>query len=200
MSDIKKNFPVRFKFNSTDRDSFLHPKIIDPLLVPNFIRARVSPPKQNQLNPDRKGKGIFNNCNKTTEETAPKHSKRLIKPCKVSMRALKFKRTFSPPATDPISHSSRSQTKLRVKSPFQPSSELIKFNENRSKIQKKLSVSPVRAKTPQPLSPPPKRISTQIQDLLQSPINFSDKIAQNPQQVSFKILRSAILNQLKNNT
>ena len=169
-------------------------------MLPKYIRARITQNYKITKSPHRKGRGVFSSFNETTEEPLIKYSRKLIQPPSITETSLKCIRTYSPPPTDPILHSNQKTGNVHIKGAFKPSEELMKYNDKKNKMQSKRSVSPNISKSPMRSLTPRPRISNQMEEILQSPINFSEKLPQKPEQVPFKLLKLAILkNKLKLN-
>ena len=142
--------------------------------------------------PLRKGLGLFNTANITTEESLYKYSKKIIKPIDpIEKHNIKQIRTFTPLFTDSILHSYYSNTENKfAKKDFEPSQELQKYNEKKAKIPRKISVSPLRSKNLNNNFPtPPPKVKTLMEFLLQSPFHVPDELTVNPQCIPFKDLK-----------
>ena len=175
---------------SCNRVGYLDWKLCDPLLFPRFIRARVTKTETFSRSPERKNPGVFNNFNKTSNEPILKQSKRFVSPINKIEKIKKFIRTYNPEKSDPIICKSFETVKNCIKKPFEPSQELIKYNDDRFKIQRKKK----KESFSKSQEIPQKKVS-EMKLILQFSINSVGKITPKPQEIPFKVLKSRILSE-----
>ncbi|CAG9330799.1 unnamed protein product [Blepharisma stoltei] len=176
------------------RDSFLNPKIVDPLSV-RKSRKRVSTPEQYKFSPSSKGIGLFSPLSPETLSLSSSRRSGI--------------RTYTPPPrnteiqtahikiykvekTDPISHSnsnSPNSTPRKMRE-FAPSEELVKFNNKKSHIN-----IPIRGRSPEIKPKIEKKkhkvsryIPTQIKLLLENTLNDIKypNLTPKPQHIEFE--------------
>ncbi|OMJ90209.1 hypothetical protein SteCoe_7506 [Stentor coeruleus] len=178
---------------SSQRDSFLSPKTVDPITLPKYIRAQVCKTEQPAKSPVRKGIGQFNCFNQTTEERMFKYTKKRINQIQRTDSTPKAKKQFSHPKTDTVVLP-QSQKVLNMKNytTFKPSDELKKYNENRSKMQRKGSASPsgkvksARETFDRSQSP------LAIEEVLKLPFDLPERLTKKPGEISFYTLKKAV--------
>ncbi|OMJ78884.1 hypothetical protein SteCoe_21195 [Stentor coeruleus] len=174
------------------RDSFLSPKIVDPLTLPNYTRARVCQSDRSEKSPIRRGKGHFYGFNQTTEESVLKFTRKRIDQSHRDEVTQKSKKLFAYTITNPILFPNSDIAQPKKTRAFKPSEELIKYNDNRVKIQRKASASPggsknsARAVTERSQSPLGMDIAMKMN------YDYPDKIAKKPGEIPFTTLKKVI--------
>ncbi|OMJ85708.1 hypothetical protein SteCoe_12901 [Stentor coeruleus] len=184
--------------SSSQRDSFLNPKIVDPLTLPKYTRARVCPSDRLEKSPIRKGKGHFYAFNQTSEEESIKFTRKRIDQVQHEEAIQKSKKLFSYTATDTIINPNSDIIQQKKTKTFKPSQELIKYNESRIKIPRKVSNSPVETKksamTERNYSIP------SMEYVMKTPFEIPDKVTKKPGEIPFGTLKKVVKGNYKANS
>lgn len=179
------------------RDSFLSPKIVDPLTLPNYTRARVCQSDRSEKSPIRRGKGHFYAFNQTTEESVLKFTRKRIDQNHRDEVTQKSKKLFAYTITNPILFPDSDIVQPKKIRAFKPSEELVKYNENRTKIQRKASASPGGGRNSSRTMTERSQSPFAMDNVMKMSYDYPDKVTKKPGEIPFTTLKKVIKGNFK---